>query len=58
MKLTVVFEDAVHMAHTGGSLVYRTVVVELTPEQAEALKLNGTYEVHSRIIIEGAKHNG
>ena len=60
IKLTVIFRDDGPMIHCGDSPIYRSVQVELTPEQQERLKprpsyMAGTtqyYEAISKCFIE------
>jgi hypothetical protein len=51
MKLTVIFRNDSPMIHCGDTPSYRSVQIELTPEQCEAIKLREHEEI-SRAFIE------
>lgn len=50
-NLTVLVRDDSPMIHCGDSPAYRTIAIELTPEQMQKLNLR-SYESISRCIIE------
>lgn len=40
MKMTVMIQYVGHVVHCGGSVNYRSVVIDLTSEQSEKLRLH------------------
>ena len=59
MKLTVIFRDAFPLIHFGDAPSYRSVQIELTTSQIEALVLRLETEEISRCFLEsneGEKH--
>ncbi len=52
MKMTVVIQYIGHVIHAGGSVTYRRVTLDLTPEQAEALDLLCEEESFGPVIFD------
>jgi hypothetical protein len=50
--LTVIIRDDAPLVHCNDAPIYRTVQMQLTPEQVEAMRLRGTYESISKCWIE------
>ena len=52
MKMTVVIQYIGHAVHAGGSVTYRRVTLELTPEQNKALDLLCEEESYGPVIFD------
>lgn len=51
MKVTVLIQDVAHVVNAEGSVTYRTVSFDLTPEQQEKIKLK-SHEFLGTVIID------
>lgn len=56
MKMTVMIQYVGHVVHCGGSVTYRSVVIDLTAEQSEKLRMHDD-EFFGPISISHEQHS-
>lgn len=52
MKLTVIVEEKGAACNIGGAITHRRITVDLTPEQAQALTLNDSWDSYGTTFLE------